>query len=148
MQQIQGLFEGLTVRQRRRHDVDALRPQSPPDIMLSSRRIVRTVPAASAAGWDSAVPLMERYLSERVTSPTTVAAIAAGASSQLFKATSAARAQVAAAQEERAGSPVAAAAACSLPRRHSLGGPLPTPRAVMCAGPAGIRTVRLSSPSR
>ena len=146
MQQIQGLFKGLTVGQRRRRTADAAGPQSPPNVMLSSGRHVRTVPAPSAE-WDGAAPLMERYLSERVTSPTTVAAMAAGAAAELMRFTSSARSVIVQGEDtEGAG---VAARACTLPRRHSMGGPLPTPRATAGGGPASsIRTVRLSSPSR
>ena len=143
MQQIQGLFKGLTVGQRHRRTADGARPQSPPDVMLSSGRRVRTVPAQSAE-WDGAAPLMERYLSERVTSPTTVAAMTAA--TQLMRAPSSARSVIV--QGEDGEGPGVVAVACTLPRRHSMGGPLPTPRAAAGGAPAGIRTVRLSSPSR
>ncbi len=146
MQQIQGLFKGLTVGQRQRRTADAAGPQSPPDVMLSSGRPVRTAPAPSAE-WDGASPLMERYLSERVTSPTTVAAMAAGAAALLHRAPSSARSVIVQGEDEEG--PAVAKPACTLPRRHSMGGPLPTPRAIADGGPAGsIRTVRLSSPSR
>jgi len=147
MQQIQGLFKGLTVGQRQRRTADAAGPQSlPSDVMLSSGRHVRTAPAPPA-DCDGAAPLMERYLSERVTSPTTVAAMAAGAAAELMSAPSSAQSVIV--QGEDAEEPGVVARACTLPRRHSMGGPLPTPRAVAGGGPASsIRTVRLSSPSR
>ena len=146
MQHIQGLFKGLTIGQRQKQNLgDAAGLQTPPDVTLGSGRHVRTVPAPPAE-WDTAAPLMERYLSERVTSPTTVAAMAAGAAEQLLRAPSSARSVIV--HGEDAEGPAVVAAACTLPRRHSMGGPLPTPRALTGGGSGNIRTVRLSSPSR
>ena len=158
LRQMQGLLEGLSCGHRqRRGDRLPFGPQSPPDVMLSGGRgrFVRT----AAAEAEAPVPLIERYLSERIASPTTVAAIAAGAAAQLFRGPSLARTQAVAAaqlaeeQTERAEQPAATGGEqaappirCELPRRHSLGGPLPTPRGGTHGG--GIRTVRLSSPSR
>ena len=145
--QMQGLLKGLSFGQRQGRGVAlGSGPQSPPDVMLSGgrNRSVRT----AAADAEAPVPLIERYLSERIASPTTVAAIAAGAAAQLFRGPPDNQRQVA---EEDAEQLAAAAEThgipnrCDLPRRHSMGGPLPTPRA---GAQAGIRTVRLSSPSR